>query len=88
MLIFGTLFAIYLIPTLFKDFSNLEDIDSLSRKKQVAEEDFAPNEAVKEKNSVLEALHEVQRKAEEKVCALCVCSHRDYYLVPGGIGAP
>lgn len=68
LIIFGTLSAVYLIPTLYHDYSTLEDVDKFSRKKQ-AEEMFAPQEFIppsRTKNLGLDALKEAQRKAEEQ----------------------
>ena len=34
MVIFGTLSAIYIIPTIYSDFKNIDRLDTLSRSKQ------------------------------------------------------
>ena len=67
-MIFGTLSAVYIIPTLYYEYRNLEDVDSLTRKKQPGENVFVPEGGNQDgnRNYAGNAIKDIQKKAQEQ----------------------
>ena len=72
VIIFGTLSAVYIIPTLYHEYHNLEDMDSLSRRKQPEEQEaFKGPEGPAKKDQIGDVFRKAQEQAtkvnQEKV---------------------